>query len=426
MKRIILAIIFNIAFWNASHSSGIKDSLQYRVYFHTAGTVIEKSYRQNAITLDSLLSHLSRIRQKMIVNKIRISSGASPEGNRKFNQWLSRTRGESLRNYLQKNLSLPDSVFIIQDQGENWMELSQMVTRSSLPAQSEILQILQHGMEPVVSKENNSEKTKLLLKKYQRGKVWRYMNRNFFPELRSSSVVEYEYSPRPAMQKDPEICGVPWIQDSLTVPMPTALPLIGLTEKEEDRKRNFCMALKSNLLYDAVLLPNIGVEFHLGRKWTLCANWQYSWWKNDRKHLYWRIYGGDIGIRKYFGKAASTHLFTGHHLGLYGQILTYDVEGGKRGLIGGIPGGTIWDKAHYGGGLEYGYSQPVGKRFHLDFSLGAGYLGGICYEYLPMDDHYVWQATRKRSWLGPTKAEISLVWLIGNNKINRNMKGGKQ
>lgn len=425
MKRIILAIIFNVAFWNSSHGSGIKDSLQYRVYFHTAGTVIEKSYRQNAITLDSLLRHLSHIRQTMIVNKIRITSGASPEGNRRFNQWLSRTRGESLRDFLKKNLALPDSVFMINDQGENWMELSQMVSRSSLPTQSEILQMLRHCLEPAASKEGNPEKTKLQLKQYQGGKVWRYMNRHFFPELRSSSVVEYEYTTRPVLQTDREICGVAWIQDSLTALMPMALPLHSFTDPQKERKRTFCVALKSNLLYDACLIPNIGAELHLGKQWTLSANWQYSWWKNDRKHLYWRIYGGDMGIRKYFGKAASTRLFTGHHIGIYGQILTYDVEWGKRGMIGGIPGGTIWDKAHYGGGIEYGYSKPVGKRFNLDFSLGAGYLGGIYYEYLPMDDHYVWQATKKRNWLGPTKAEITLVWLVGNSKINRNMKGGK-
>lgn len=423
MKRIILTIIFNIAFWNISRAFEIKDSLQYRVYFHSAGTVIEQSYRKNALTLDSLLSHLSHIQQKVTLKKIRITSSASPEGNRKFNQWLSRTRGERLRDFLKEKLSLPDSVFIINDQGENWMELSQMVTQSSLPAQAEILQMLQHSLESDSTKDRNPEQTKIQLKKYQGGKVWRYMNQHFFPDLRSSSVVEYEYSAKPS-EKNQEISSVAWIQDSLITPTPTTL-LSSFTETKEKRKKTFCMALKSNLLYDAFLIPNIGAEFYLGKQWTLSANWQYSWWKNDRKHLYWRIYGGDIGIRKYFGKAASTRLFTGHHIGIYGQILTYDVEWGKRGMIGGIPGGSIWDKAHYGGGLEYGYSKPIGKRFNLDFSLGAGYLGGIYYEYLPMDDHYVWQATKKRNWLGPTKAEITLVWLVGNSKNNRNMKGEK-
>lgn len=107
-------------------------------------------------------------------------------------------------------------------------------------------------------------------------------------------------------------------------------------------------------------------------------------------------------------------------------MLTYDFELGGRGYIGGIPGGSIFDKAHYGGGLEYGYSKAIGRRLNLDFSLGVGYLEGVYYEYLPIDDHYVWQATKKQQWIGPTKAEITLVWLLGNTKINRRTKGGKQ
>jgi|GEM_PF-6135277 len=39
-------------------------------------------------------------------------------------------------------------------------------------------------------------------------------------------------------------------------------------------------------------------------------------------------------------------------------------------------------------------------------------------EYLPQDGHYVWQSTKRRHWIGPTKAEISLVWLIGRGNTN--------
>lgn len=41
----------------------------------------------------------------------------------------------------------------------------------------------------------------------------------------------------------------------------------------------------------------------------------------------------------------------------------------------------------------------------------------------PLDGHYVWQATKNRHWFGPTKAEISLVWLLGRGNSN-NKKGG--
>ena len=42
-----------------------------------------------------------------------------------------------------------------------------------------------------------------------------------------------------------------------------------------------------------------------------------------------------------------------------------------------------------------------------------------------IDNCYVWQATKERHWFGPTKAEISLVWLIGRGNFNKG-KGGRR
>lgn len=93
--------------------------------------------------------------------------------------------------------------------------------------------------------------------------------------------------------------------------------------------------------------------------------------------------------------------------------------------MGGEPGVSLWDRAHWGAGLEYGYSVPIARRWNLDFTLGAGYLEGKYYEYRPVDGCYVCQATKNRRWIGPTKAEISFVWLIGCDNYNRK-KGGKR
>ena len=100
-------------------------------------------------------------------------------------------------------------------------------------------------------------------------------------------------------------------------------------------------------------------------------------------------------------------------------MLTYDFELGGRGYLG--------DRWSWGAGIEYGYSLPVARRINIDFSLGLGYLGGEYKEYLPMDGHYVWQATRNRHWVGPTKAEITFVWLLGYGNTNPDKeKGGRR
>ena len=90
--------------------------------------------------------------------------------------------------------------------------------------------------------------------------------------------------------------------------------------------------------------------------------------------------------------------------------------------MGGKPGGTLWEKMNYAAGLEYGYSLPIASRLNLDFAIGVGYWGGTYYEYLPIDDCYVWQATKQHKWFGPTKAEITLVWLLGRG--HHNLKKG--
>ena len=56
---------------------------------------------------------------------------------------------------------------------------------------------------------------------------------------------------------------------------------------------------------------------------------------------------------------------------------------------------------------------------------GIGYLGGKYYEYIPMDQCYVWQVTKKRRYIGPTRLEVSLVWLIGRGNYNKD-KGGRR
>ena len=71
--------------------------------------------------------------------------------------------------------------------------------------------------------------------------------------------------------------------------------------------------------------------------------------------------------------------------------------------------------------------MPIAKRLNIDFSLAAGYMGGRYYEYIPLDGHYVWQATKDRKWIGPTKLEVSLVWLLGHGNNNtKTKKGGEK
>ncbi len=90
--------------------------------------------------------------------------------------------------------------------------------------------------------------------------------------------------------------------------------------------------------------------------------------------------------------------------------------------MGGKPGGTLWDCMNYVVAAEYGYSLPVARRLNIDFGIGVGYGRQILRVRAYRRLHYVWQATKQRKWFGPTKAEISLKWLIGRGNTNGHKK----
>ena len=181
----------------------------------------------------------------------------------------------------------------------------------------------------------------------------------------------------------------------------------------------FYMGIKTNMLYDIAALPNIGAEFYLGGNFSIAANYAHAWWAKEEKHFYWRYCCADASIRWWFGKPARIKPLQGHHLGVNYQILTYDFQLGKTGIMAGMPKGNLVDRANHIVALEYGYSLPIARRLNLDFNVGFGYHWGLFEEYDAVDGHSVWQATKRRQYFGPTKLEISLVWLIGCGNYNK-------
>lgn len=185
--------------------------------------------------------------------------------------------------------------------------------------------------------------------------------------------------------------------------------------KQEEHSLKASWKLRTNLLYDAMLVPNLSAEIPLGANWSMGLGCWYTWLNNNPRHRYWRSYGGEIYARRYLGHQASLHPLMGHHVGITGQVGMYDVEFGHRGYMSDFS---------YAAGIEYGYAFPMGRRLSLDLSLGMGYIGGKYKVYDPIDTHYVWQETKRKKWLGPVKAEISLAYHLG--KSSKKEKGAWQ
>ena len=433
-KRFIPSLLLAALLAGKAQAGIVSDSLRTTIYYRTASARLELPYMDNDRHLAALGDSIRSLGADpaVVLRRILIQASASPDGNTAANKELARKRGEDLRDYLKDNLSLPDSIFTLQPQGEGWSELAEKLGRTDAPWRDKAIAIIRDTPEWVVREGKVVDGRKRQLMNLAGGRAWHYMKENLFDSLRSGALVvceveriervkpEPEYTPAEVRQAtdmtaegteetpatETESTATLYNKEDGTMPQDN-------TDKDAAEKKPFYMAAKTNLLYDAALVPNVGLEFYLGKGWSVCGDWMYAWWSKDAKHRYWRVYGGELEVRKYFGRNAAEKPLQGHHLGVYAQGLTYDFETGGKGYLSDFG---------YGVGVEYGYSLPVAKRFNIDFGLGVGYSGGKYKVYDPEDGCYVYKETKKRRWFGPTKAEISLVWLLGHG--NENKKGG--
>lgn len=421
-----------------AYAASIQDSLRTTIYFRPGYSLLELSYRDNAANMKALTQGIQTIKGNPCVQlqHIRILSAASPEGNSALNKRVAKRRGERLRDYLKETLVLPDSIFTVSSAGEDWQGLAALIAKEKTPWRNKALQIIRHTPEWVTRNGKVVDGRKRQLQNLDSGKAWKYMLDNHFYTLRTGAVVVCEVKTL-AAESTPSAAEASQEQahpgahaearsesasQQLASQSPSSPPFPAIPSQVHPSSESQAppvasyFALKSNLLYDALLVPNLALEASIGSGWTLGAGGMLAWWSKDAKHRYWRIYGGGLEIRKYFGTLSKSKPLQGHHLGIYGDFLTYDFEFGAKGYQ---------SKATYAAGIKYGYSHPIANRLNLDFALGIGYLHSNYKTYVPRDGCYVYQETKKRKWLGPTQAEISLVWLLGKGNTNKK-KGGKK
>ena len=169
-------------------------------------------------------------------------------------------------------------------------------------------------------------------------------------------------------------------------------------------------AVKTNLLFDAALMPNIELEVPIGKRWSLNGEYMFPWWLiNDDRYCLQILMGG-LEVRYRPGKRSGRDVLTGHFIGLYAGGGKYDLQWDKNGYQG---------EFFIAAGVSYGYAHSIARNLRLEYNIGIGMLRTDYRHYHSRDNHrtLLWQENGEYTWLGPTKLKISLVWLItGKNK----------
>lgn len=210
----------------------------------------------------------------------------------------------------------------------------------------------------------------------------------------------------PLRQPEPETEPEPVVE---CVPVPESGPVVEATPTPlpvpvAAREVPTGLYLRTNLLYDALLTPTLGIEWRLNQDIGIKLDGSYAHWGNThgRVQKMWLV---SPEVRWYV--LESGHLYVGLGANV-GEANVY------RGLVRVLSKDTGYQGTIYGGGLTVGYQLPLNRCLSVDFNLGLGYTRFEYDTFGISDGVRVYKAHNqtKNLW-GPTQAGISLMWKVG-------------
>lgn len=178
------------------------------------------------------------------------------------------------------------------------------------------------------------------------------------------------------------------------------------------------VAIKSNLLYDAMTTPNLGVEAGIGSRSTVNLVYGLNPWTfngSEGKHhkaKHWVL------MPEYRWWLCSK--FDGHFFGIHAMGGQFNAANLHIPLPGGFVGGEnltrgVRDHRYQGwfvgGGLTYGYQWTLSRHWNLEAEIGAGY-NYVDYKKYNCSDCGGKIGEGRTNYLGITKLGLSIMYLF--------------
>ena len=407
MKLFVFIFLIGIALGGNAQTTSDTTSVEmrFRIFYPIGKTELHEDYMGNANTLHRIHKYLEKSPK---IDSITIYSYASPEGPYQLNKRLAAERGKTAKQYLLKHLPanrhIPDSLFIIDPTAENWQGLRDLVFYQYPHAdKEEVLAVLDR-------EDITDERRKVLLKRLNAGKPWVYILKNLMPQLRYATWVSVWQRITVDEVIEEPVClamEMPEIEKPNIKPVPIPPPVI-----EEDTKT--ILALKTNLLYDAISWLNFSVEVPIGDRFSALYYHQFPWWSWGKGNNEYCMRFLSIGAegrwwfkpmpREKTENRIKRDRLMGHFVGVYGESGKYDFERQRD---------ICYQGEHWSAGFSYGYAMPIGKRLNLELSLSVGYASIAYRGYTPSENYDIlWRDpdnTGRWHYFGPTKAQVSLV-----------------
>ncbi|MCM1429024.1 MAG: DUF3575 domain-containing protein [Clostridium sp.] len=169
------------------------------------------------------------------------------------------------------------------------------------------------------------------------------------------------------------------------------------------------VAVKTNLLYDALLTPSVGVEVGLAPKWTLDVSGNVNAWdlSGGKKWKHWLV---QPEARYWFCQRFSGHFIGAHVLGGQFNVGHIDLPFKFLGTDFRELKDYRWQGWMAGAGIAYGYNWILSRHWSIEAEIGIGWIYSRYDTYRCKGCGKKVEEDTPHNYVGPTKAAINIVY----------------
>lgn len=373
--------------------------------------------------MNSFVENIAVAARSGMLDHIAVFGYASPDGPFRKNDMLSAERCNAVAEYISRETGIPLNSINIYPGGVAWDGLRTLVIEDTgTLARDTVLCILNRYVPEACTNQTLSDQCRTRLRAIDEGRAYKWMLDNLFPKLRYASAV-YTYSAadssainligeatpvatEPTSSADEadadaiSSADYPTLSaDSIPEEDTSIAPIDTIPSPTEKYKPLHRLAVKTNLLYYAVLVPNLEIEWRINDNWSVALEGAFASVGKYESSLAYRLSMLSPEVKRWIRPRAPWH---GFYVGLFAGGGLYDYEKRTRGYRGeGVMGG-----------LSVGYMWPLSRCLSMEAAVGAGYLYTRYKEYKPIEGHHVYQRTKDLNYFGPLKVKLSLVWRL--------------
>lgn len=381
-----------------------------RVFFPLNKSYFNPVLDNDRASMNNFIDGIVRAAHSGNLDYIVVYGFASPDGPFLNNEKLSEQRCNAIADYISRHADIPMDKIRTNPGGVAWDGLRVLVVENTdTPSRGDVLSILNESIPAACTDRVKCAQCIKKLIAIDNGNTYNWMLETYFPKLRYALAIYYTYNASDSSYDNPiseyqentvrqisSEVSEETANDSVccdTVPLRT--DLINHVSLPPFHR----LAIKTNLIYDALLLPNLEVEWLINPHWSVAFEGGVAWWGKYSDNKSYRLAMFSPEARRWIRPRSPWH---GFYVGLFAGGGFYDFENGGNGYRGeGVMGG-----------ISGGFMFPVSRCLSFEAAIGVGYLYSRYKEYKPLDGCHVYQRTKDLNYFGPLKVKFSLVWRL--------------